>query len=147
MNMVALKKILVVDDEAGIRSLLFDVLSGEGFKVTLARDGEDSLDQLKKGRFDLLITDVNMPRLDGIELLKRMKRAGRRERVIIMSGRSMDQHDLNGDLPQVFTTLQKPFRIPKFLDAVTSALAQPVRRTAKKGPVGTGIKVRKKKVH
>ena len=84
--MAALKEILVADDEAGIRALLFDVLSKEGFRVTLAKDGKETLDQMKKRRFDLIITDIDMPRLDGIDLLKKMKEKGRREKVIIMSG-------------------------------------------------------------
>lgn len=130
--MASLKRILVVDDEAGIRNLLFDVLSSEGFNVTLAKDGQDSLDQLKKGRFDLLITDINMPRLDGIELLKRMKKAGRRERVIVMSG-SSEKASLSGrDMYPVFTRLQKPFPIHSFLEVVESALANRANRGLRK---------------
>jgi CheY-like chemotaxis protein len=66
--MTRLKDIPVVDDEIGIRNLLFEVLSNEGFKVTPAKDGKESLGHMQKHRFDLLITDINMPRLDGIEL-------------------------------------------------------------------------------
>ncbi len=121
--MDGLKKILVVDDEVGIRRLLSDVLSSFGFKVTLAKDGQDSLDQMQDHRFDLLITDINMPRLDGIQLLKRMKRAGRTEKVIVMTGNPLNQSLDGEDYPPVFTQLNKPFRIPNFLDAVTSALA------------------------
>ena len=70
------RKILLVDDEAGIRNLLFHALSCNGFNVSLAKDGQNSLDQMQNHRFGLLITDINMPRLDGIELLKKMKKAG-----------------------------------------------------------------------
>ncbi len=118
-----LKKILVVDDEVSIRSLLADVLSSFGFKVTLAEDGQDSLDQMQDRRFDLLITDINMPRLDGIELLKRMKRAGREEKVIVMTGNPLDHSLEREDIPPVFTRLSKPFHIPNFMEAVTAALA------------------------
>lgn len=118
-----LKKILLADDEASIRGLLADVLSMVGFKVTLAKDGQESLEQMQEHRFDLLITDINMPRLDGIELLKRMKRAGRTERVIVMSGNAEEQDFTEADMPPVFTHLHKPFQIHNFLDVVTSALA------------------------
>ena len=57
--MARLINILVTDDEEGIRNLLFDVLSNKGFRVTLAKDGQDSLNQMKRRRFDLLITDIN----------------------------------------------------------------------------------------
>ena len=80
------KKILVVDDELGIRRLLSEVLSNEGFDVHIARDGVESLDELEKHDFDLVVTDIQMPRLDGIEMLRRMNQAGRKEKVIIISG-------------------------------------------------------------
>ncbi|MFH1488139.1 MAG: response regulator [Pseudomonadota bacterium] len=131
-----LKDILVVDDEVGIRNLLFDVLSNEGFRVTLAKDGKESLGQLRKHRFDLLITDINMPRLDGIELLKKMKKAGRMERVILMSGRPVDTATLEKDAPPIFTMLEKPFHIHDFLDVVTSALAKPMSKKGSGGRVG-----------
>ena len=130
--MTRLKKILVVDDEVGIRNLLFDALSSEGFKVTLAKDGMDSLAQLRKRRFDLLITDINMPRLDGIELLRKMKEAGRKERVIIMTGKPVDRSLLVEGIPPVFTQLEKPFHMNNFLAAVTSALARPAKRVRKR---------------
>jgi DNA-binding NtrC family response regulator len=129
--MASLKKILVVDDEAGIRRLLFELLSNKGFRVTLAKDGKDSLAQMRNRRFDLLITDINMPRLDGIELLRRMKKEGRRERVIVMTGSSMNKAHFGKDTPDVFTMLQKPFHMNNFLDTVTSVLSQPVRKGGK----------------
>ena len=122
--MDSLRKILVADDEVGVRNLLFEFLSSEGFKVTLARDGQESLERMKNARFDLLITDMDMPRLNGMELLKKMKRAGRRETVIIMSARPVDQMQLGLDLPDVFTRLRKPFRLKYFLEVVVSALGK-----------------------
>ena len=68
---------MVADDEAVIRKVLFDLLTGAGFKVTLARDGMESLERMAHHCFDLLITDVNMPRLDGLGLLRQMKKDGR----------------------------------------------------------------------
>ncbi len=126
--MASLKKIMVVDDEAGIRSLLFEVLSNQGFTVALAKDGRDSLDQLEDSRFDLLITDIDMPRLNGLDLLKTMKRAGRSEKVILMSGRPMDRNDFGMDMPPVFDLLQKPFRLHNFIEVVSSALSLPGNR-------------------
>ena len=122
------KEVLLVDDEAGIRTLLFDALSGEGFKVTLAKDGQESLDRLENNRFDLLITDIRMPRLVGIGLLRKMKRAGRKERVIIMTGKPLDLTLLGADTLPVFAQLHKPFEIPDFLEVVTSVFASPAKR-------------------
>lgn len=121
--MATLKRILVVDDEFGIRCLLEDVLSGEGFEVSVARDGRESLDQLEANSFDLIITDIKMPRLDGIEMLKWMKRTGRKEKVIVMSGDSSKLTSLDAEMPHVVMKLQKPIRMDNFLDVVIAAMA------------------------
>ena len=117
-----MKEIMIVDDEIGMRALLSDALIEKGYNVTLAKDGEDSLRQLKKKRFDLLITDINMPHLNGIELLREMKRKGRKEKVILMSGNSVDETQLDEDIQPVFLQLKKPFGMNLFVDAVLSAL-------------------------
>lgn len=118
-----LKKVLVVDDETGIRYLLSDVLADKGFEVSMARDGQESLDQLEVNSFDLIITDIHMPRLDGIEMLKCMKKTGRKEKVIVMTGNPSDQRLQDADIPMVVSRLQKPFKINKFLDVVNAAMA------------------------
>ena len=117
-----MKEIMIVDDEIGMRALLSDALLEKGYNVTLAKDGEDSLRQLKKKRFDLLITDMNMPHLNGIELLREMKRKGRKEKVILMSGESVDEATLDKDIQPVFLQLKKPFGMNLFVEAVLSAL-------------------------
>jgi CheY-like chemotaxis protein len=117
------EKILVVDDERGIRYLLSDVLSDAGFEVSIAKDGQESLDQLKENRFDLVITDINMPRLDGIEMLKRMKLAGRKEKVIIMTANLLDLEFEESEVPHVVRKFQKPFIIESLLDVVIAEMA------------------------
>ncbi len=120
--MAKAEKILVVDDERGIRYLLLDVLSDAGFEVSMAKDGQESLDQLKKTRFDFVITDINMPRLDGIEMLKRMKMAGRKEKVIIMTANLLDLHFEEADVPHVVKKFQKPFIVDNLLDVVIAEM-------------------------
>jgi len=114
-------KILVVDDERNIRLLLSEVLSHEGFEVTEAKDGQESLEKMEKHDFDLVITDVNMPRLDGIAMLHRMEKAGRKEKVIIMSANPSQQMFLHKSMNRVITQLCKPFNIANFLNLVIAA--------------------------
>ncbi len=121
--MSKVEKILVVDDERGIRYLLSDVLSDAGFEVSIAKDGQESLDQLKENRFDLVITDINMPRLDGIEMLKRMKLDGRKEKVIIMTANLLDLKFEDAEVPHVVKKFQKPFIIDNLLDVVIAEIA------------------------
>ena len=116
------KRILVVDDEKGIRFLLSEALLGKGFEVTLAKDGQESLEKLEKDDFDLVITDINMPRLDGIEMLKNMKKSGRKEKVIIMTGNPSTLGFLDKEMPHIVSQLLKPFGIDNFLSTVIAAM-------------------------
>ena len=112
-----------MEDEMLIRTLLLEVLSDNGFEVSLARDGQESLDQLGTNSFDLVITDIQMPRVDGIEMLKEMKRTHRKEKIIVMTADPSDMGLTQPDMPQVVSRLQKPFRIDNFLDVVIAATA------------------------
>lgn len=120
--MAEAKKILVVDDEKGIRFLLLDFLSSEGFDVRVAKDGQESLDILERSNFDLIITDINMPGMDGISMLKTMKKAGRKEKVILMSASPFDEEILEPEMPSVLKHLHKPFRLDDFLGVVIDAM-------------------------
>lgn len=117
------KKILVVDDESGIRFLLTEALITEGFSVSQARDGQESLEKLENDRFDLVVTDINMPRLDGVSMLKRMKQRGRNEKVIIMTGNPSDERLMDEELPPVEKRLFKPFCLKSFLEVVIAVTA------------------------
>ena len=116
------EKILIVEDELGIRVLLSEVLLNAGFQVSLAEDGMESLDQMQSSNFDLVITDLQMPRLDGIGLLKWMKKAGRKEKIIVMTGSAMDQRLEEEDVPHVVTHLEKPFGMENFVNVVIDAV-------------------------
>jgi DNA-binding NtrC family response regulator len=118
-----IKKILVVDDEMGIRSLLSELLENEGFEVRAAKDGQESLDEMEREDFDLVITDIQMPRLDGLAMLDAMKRAGRKEKIIIMTGSALAMDLPNEEMPMVVSRLQKPFRMSNLLDVVSAANA------------------------
>ena len=117
------KKVLIVEDERGIRILLSDVLLSKGFEVSLARDGKESLEKLEDSDFDLVVTDINMPRLDGIEMLRCMKEKGRKEKIIIMTADLLDKRFYENDLPPIEIWIQKPFRMDFFLDLVIAATA------------------------
>ncbi len=120
--MGAPKRILVVDDEKGIRFLLSEALLMEGFEVALARDGQESLERLEMDDFDLVITDINMPRLDGMEMLKKMKKNGRKEKVIVMTGNPSALSFSDNEMPHIVSHLLKPFGVEKLLNAVISAM-------------------------
>ena len=71
--MKRLGNVMVVDDEENIRKVLSDYLSELGYSVIAANDGTDALEKFKPGAFDLIISDLLMPNIDGLELLKRIR--------------------------------------------------------------------------
>jgi two-component system alkaline phosphatase synthesis response regulator PhoP len=79
------KKILIVEDDEGFAYILQKSLENAGFSTVTAKDGEQGLEALKQERPDLILLDISMPRLDGIEMTKRMKEAGVNIAIIYLS--------------------------------------------------------------
>ncbi len=78
-------RILIVDDEENIRLLFKEELEEEGFEIDLASNGLEALDKLKKGQFDLVVLDIKMPGMGGIQALNEIKNANKDQRVILCS--------------------------------------------------------------
>jgi len=78
--------ILVVDDEAMIRNLLEKILTKEGYKILLAKDGQEALEIIGTKKIDIVISDMKMPRMNGLDLLKTLKRDRPEIGVVIMTG-------------------------------------------------------------
>ena len=85
MNDPNKKSVLVVDDEEIIRNFLSEVL-GEKYDVSLASDGDEAIEQIKKRRFDLIITDLKMPRVPGEEVVRFAQQRDPTSKVIVISG-------------------------------------------------------------
>ena len=83
---MAQKKVLVIDDERAIRSTLTDILGNEGYKVTVAENGEAGLQKFTEGGFDVVMCDVKMPKMDGVEFLEKAKAVNPDIPIIIISG-------------------------------------------------------------
>ena len=79
-------RILVVDDEEVIRTLLREILVGEGYEVTTAADGQEAIDFLEREQVDLVMTDLVMPRVNGVEVIRASKRVNPRCPVIVVTG-------------------------------------------------------------
>lgn len=77
--------ILVVDDERILRDMLYALLSREGYVVETAADGEDALKKMDRHQYDMIISDIKMPRMSGFDLLKAVKKKYPRTAVIMMT--------------------------------------------------------------
>ena len=127
------KRVLVVDDDVMSRRFVALVLARAGYAVDIAGDGEQGWDALDCGRYDLLVTDNDMPRLTGLQLAERLRRAGLTLPVIIASG-SIELREAE-DYPSLELTavLHKPF---SFTDLIGAARrAAPIAPDAGEGVV------------
>lgn len=114
--------ILVIDDEKEITSKLESVLSSSSCHVQTAHNGRDGLRMLRRYPFDVVITDIIMPEIDGFEVIMEINQMRQRPRVIVMTGGTM--HLSREYLAEVARTLSveqvlfKPFSINELLDTV-----------------------------
>ena len=121
-------KILVVEDEAGIREVLSDALRIAGFDASTALDGFDAIKRLREETFDLVIADINMPRMDGYEMLERMREQGNETPALMLTARH-DNEDVNrGFRLGADDYVTKPFRLEELILRVKAIL----RRTGEK---------------
>jgi CheY-like chemotaxis protein/anti-sigma regulatory factor (Ser/Thr protein kinase) len=118
-----MKKILVVDDDQTTRHVLRKVLSGAGFATTVAKDGVDGLKALKSKRFDLLLLDVWMPRMNGLEMLGKLPATKTRPRVVVMTSDEAPQTLLEAVRKQAFKYVHKPVEAIALLHTVREVLA------------------------
>jgi DNA-binding response OmpR family regulator len=115
-------RILVVDDDVAIRQLTVAVLTSFGYQVDAAEDGAAGWEALQAGSYDLLITDHNMPRVSGVELVQQLRAARMILPVLLVSGTiPFEALDRNRSL-QLAATLLKPFVIAELLATVKRIL-------------------------
>jgi UDP-3-O-acyl N-acetylglucosamine deacetylase len=113
--------ILIVDDEASILRSLEGILADEGFHVIHARDGEAALQLIQEQPFDLVLLDIWMPGMDGIQTLQRMKAMRSSVCVIVMSGHGNIETAVKATRLGAFDYLEKPLSLDNVLSAVNAA--------------------------
>ena len=114
------KTIMVVDDSASMRQVLGIALRGAGYDVLLGSDGIDALDKLKGQKVNMIISDVNMPNMDGISFLKAVKQmpAYKFTPVIMLTTVSTEASKAEGRAAGARAWVCKPFAPQQLLDAV-----------------------------
>ncbi len=106
---MAVARILVVDDESGFRELCVDLLSDAGFEVEAASDGKKALDRLAQAPFQLVLSDINMPIMDGMTLLKNIKAGYPMVEVVLMTAFGGLQSALEALRFGAYDYITKPF--------------------------------------
>ena len=111
--------ILIIDDEEGIRALLRFALEAAGHKVVEAANGRQGLERYRHAPADLIITDIAMPELNGLDMILALTRQFLNAKVIAISGVGGEASDLDrAKLLGARQTFHKPFSMPQLLDAV-----------------------------
>lgn len=115
-------KILVVDDEKPIRDAMRDVLEYEGYTVEEAKDGEDGLNLLKNNDYDVVLCDIKMPKMDGLELLLKAGELGKGAQFIMVSAFGNIENAVEATKRGAFDFIQKPPDLNRLLVSVRNAL-------------------------
>jgi DNA-binding response OmpR family regulator len=115
-------RILVVDDDVHIRDFSAWVLTAYGYRADTAADSADAWKALRARSYDLLITDHNMPKVTGIELVRALRSERMTLPVVLMSGNLPEQALVQNSSLQLAGTLLKPFTMEELVGAVTKVL-------------------------
>jgi len=118
-------RILIVEDDRATRHLIRSLLARAGFSVAAARDGMDALRVLRLRRFDLMVLDVWMPRMTGLDLLVRLRHRKTRPKVIVMTSDDTPQTLLEAVRERAYEYVHKPIDPLQLLQLVRDVLARP----------------------
>ncbi len=119
-----MKKILVVDDQEYVRSLLEDILDEWGYRVESARDGEEAIRKLSVSDWDLVISDMDMPRLGGLGLLERVKGRHAKVPVVLMTGSGKKGREQHARTNGAAGFLPKPFRFDRMEELINNIFTE-----------------------
>jgi excisionase family DNA binding protein len=117
-------RVLIADDEPSVRDLLLKTLTLAEYEVDVAADGRAAVDRLRSLSYDLLITDLKMPEMDGLSVIREARRLKADIHVIIITGYSTEATAIEAINLGVSGYLTKPFRIPRVLSVAARALGE-----------------------
>lgn len=118
-----MKKVLVADDEELIRLSLFRYLTASGYSVDTARNGKELISLLEKEKFDIVVTDFEMPELNAIDVLITIREMGIKLPVIVISAYFSEKNIEESLAKGAFKCINKPFHMGDMLNVVKEAAA------------------------
>ena len=114
------KTVLIVDDSASMRQLVGFALSSAGYDVVDAKHGKEALDKIDSAKVEIVITDLNMPEMDGIELIKQLRTttANRYTPIVMLTTESQESKKQEGKQAGASGWIVKPFKPDQLIDVV-----------------------------
>ena len=119
-------RVLVIDDDEDIRSLLADILASAGHPVTEARSGPEAVEIFKKDKFDLVLTDLEMPEMSGWEIARMLRGLAPNIMIALITGRGETIESTRLQESGIDTIVSKPFRMDQILCLAAAAGARMV---------------------
>ena len=116
-------RVLIADDEEGIRESVSLIL-GEDYDLTIVEDGQQALTQLTRGKFDLALLDIKMPKLDGLEIMKRLKQQKIDTPVLVLTAYQSIELAKEAVKLGALDYLPKPFDRERILQAIHEIAAK-----------------------
>ena len=124
-------RILVVEDDEEMNDILQSTLQARGYEVATAHNGQEAIDRCKKETFDLVITDVRLPGMDGVEMLGKIKKIQPKLKSIVITGYASEDTPIRAIRYQVSDYLFKPFSLQYFLGSVTRVIESDSEKASK----------------
>ncbi|MBF0380456.1 MAG: response regulator [Magnetococcales bacterium] len=118
------KKIMTVDDSSSVRQMVVLTLKGAGYEVVQGVDGQDALTKLKASQVDMVITDLNMPNMDGITLISELRKLPQYKftPIVMLTTESQGNRKLEGKKAGATGWIVKPFKPPQLLGVIKKVL-------------------------
>ena len=116
-----MSRILVIDDERSIRNTLKDILEYEKYQVDLAEDGTSGLEQVRKNEYDIVLCDIKMPGMDGIEVLEKVQEEGIDTPIVMISGHGNIDTAVESIKKGAFDFIEKPLDLNRLLITIRNA--------------------------
>lgn len=117
-------RILVVDDEEALRTVLSNELAGEGYEVENASDGDEAISKVQNKKFDLLLLDIKMPRVDGFEVLRFIKKTYPAVKVIMLTGFADLKNAIESKKLGAEDFVSKPYDLVDLLTTIERVLSE-----------------------
>jgi len=130
-------RVLIVDDERNIRTTLRDILEDRGFEVSVAASGERAVSMCGSGVYDVVLMDVRMPGIDGLEALRRIRRQDAGARILMMSAYTLEHVESEAMETGALGFFRKPVDPDELIRAISGCVAgqgpRNGRRSASRG--------------
>jgi DNA-binding NtrC family response regulator len=121
-------RILIVDDEERFRKTMCKLLTAEGYESSTAANGQEALDHLEKGSYDIIILDIRMPEMNGVQVLSEIKKIDAALEIIIMTGYASVDTAKEIMTLGAYDYLLKPYDINELLEKIDAAYDRKVTR-------------------